>query len=221
MNPKLLQQVIDAIEKGDGQAALDLLKQALVDAASGGVEQDPAPGGPGNAPGVAAKDPAAPGAGDVPPAVAGGAEYKAMRKRLDELEARDAARDLDDKRAAIVELVACGAETPATAWVTREADPAKGLTAITASDRVPVERLAKESAASMLERVVALKKLGRPAPEPPEGGAHRESAAASLADEVARLTAQQIEAAKSRGLTPEAFVIARRGAIRPQIKGVK
>jgi hypothetical protein len=214
MNPKLIQQVIDAIEKGDGQAALDLLKQALVEAASGGAEQD----APASA-GMAAKDPAAPGAAE-PPVAAGSAEYKAMRKRLELLEANEIARDLDDRRAEIVGLIACRAESPATAWLTREADPAKGITAITAADRIPVPRLMAEPLAELRARVVALGKNAKAwSIDPPEGA--KDGGAAELAEEVAKLSAVQISAAKARGLTPEAFVIARRAAVRTQPKGSK
>lgn len=218
MNPKLVQQALEVIQSGDGNAALELLKAFLADEVS---EGDPSAAvDPAVAAAASPADPMAPGAQSEP--AANSAEYTALRKEFNVLKAKADARELEDQRVCIAELVALGVESPATAWLVRDATA--GQAAITAADRIPVPRLAAESAGDMRARLVVLRKNAPARPRPPEGGESPGLADAdkeSIAAEVKRLRPDQIVAAQKRGMTPEAFVLARRGAVRQQPKPEK
>ncbi len=129
MDPELVKKALELIASGDEKGALELLKQAVASAAGGGGA-DPAAA-------AALADPAAPGAEPKPdPELAA---LTALSRELVSLSgrstpgeaasffrdlvtnataanARHAALELSERRGLVARLVACGAETPATAF---------------------------------------------------------------------------------------------------------
>lgn len=196
MDPKLVQEALDALQTGDDAKATEILKGLIAAAASNG-EVPSAPDASETPPATEAADPppadspanpAAPGEDPKKDPVA-----KAMCAKLGVATSAEAFTALDallklrtdadadavrldaTKRAELVgELVKLGAETPATAW----ADAAK---------RVPCKRLASEPVAELTSRVVALRGL-KPKTRitPPASGAdddlteHEQSLAAKM-----------------------------------------
>lgn len=98
----------------------------------------------------------------LPPADAG--LSAAERAELDALRSERDARQAAERRSLVTELIALGAETPATAW----------------SNNAPVARLAAESLDDMRSRVAALRSVPRPSAvahsAPPAGGSLGEDA---------------------------------------------
>lgn len=150
MDPKLLQQIIEAIKAGDGDAALKLLEQLLAGGGEGGSEgaSDPSAGG---------GDPAA--AQSAMAAVRElSAQVKDMRDREAKIEQERAAADSVERKRLIARLVKMGVETPATAW---EGEPEK---------QTPCKRLTGEPVSEMRARVEALAKTRPEVAAPPASG---------------------------------------------------
>jgi phage I-like protein len=205
MDPKLVQQALDALVAGDEAKALELLKQLIASAA--GAEPSAADNG-------APPDPAAE-TGDAPPppaqmsedvsafvrrltgaatAAEGEAQLSAAISNVRTLSADREALELNSRRELIADLVKLGAETPATAW---DGD---------ASKRQPCKRLSAEPIDAMRERVKALRaaNLGRRNPEPPPTGN----------GETPVLTPAVRAEIKKRGMTEEEFLAKRQTVAR-------
>jgi len=162
MDPKLLQQIIEAIKAGDGDAALKLLEQLLAGGGEGGSEgaSDPSAGG---------GDPAA--AQSAMAAVRElSAQVKDMRDREAKIEQERAAADSVERKRLIARLVKMGVETPATAW---EGEPEK---------QTPCKRLAAEPVSEMRARVEALAKTRPEVAAPPATRARASHYATATAD---------------------------------------
>ncbi len=164
MDPELLKKATDAIEAGDGAAALEILKSLLVSAATGEAPATP-------------PDPAAASATDEQVAAASallaltGRESLAeavaeIRRRNDvavasetrsrELAAAEATLSTRERRALVVQLITLGAETPATAWADDSAS-------------APCKRLESEPLEELRARVAKLAATGKPRAQPPAG----------------------------------------------------
>jgi phage I-like protein len=156
MNPETIKKAIEALKSEDAKAALAILEEMVMSAATG------------EAPESAPVGEAALGCAEAPKPEVGAPEEKALSRELSRLTGKDSPgeivevfrsmqasiraieadrKSLDDsaRRELVGELVKLGAETPATAWL--------GNTA----DRVPVARLAGESVPEMRSRVAALR----------------------------------------------------------------
>ncbi len=154
MDPKLIQEALDALIAGDQAKATEILKSLVVAAATGGAAEPPAPAGSepvAEAADLPPADPAAPPADDKSKAYAD--DLAALRADVDALKA-GGVKEVNVKRCALVaQLVALGAETPATAWEkTKAGEP---------DTSKPVKRLSDESIDGMAARVKALG-AGRP-----------------------------------------------------------
>ena len=162
MDPKLVQQVLDALVAGDGAAALKLLQALLTQAAGGEVS---APEGAGADPTASPADGAA---AKKDPAVAAMSLIGSLVGKTSEGEIVAAVRTLAqshqsfaDAQAAldrtsrielVGQLVKLGVEYPATAW---DGDPEK---------HVPAAHLATESLDGLRARVAKLSALKSPEP---------------------------------------------------------
>lgn len=156
MNPETIKKAIEALKSEDAKAALAILEEMVMSAATG-EQPEAAPVGE-----------AALGCADPPKPEIGAPEEKAlsrelsaltgkqsageivavfrsMSERLGVIEADRAALDNSARVELVGELVKLGAETPATAW---EGDTSR---------RIPVARLAGEPVLSMRSRVAALR----------------------------------------------------------------
>jgi phage I-like protein len=212
MDPEKIKAALAAIESGDAEAALSILKDMIAAAAGGGEDSDPeaAPVEPlaeaaDEEP--AEDDPSKPAdemsALSVLTSLTGKASVSEAATvlrghvaRVEQIDREHKALDLSARRGLIAELVKLNVETPATAW---EGD---------ASKRMPVKRLADESIESMRARVDHIKRT-RPAsheaPTVDEG---------DVAAEVKTLSAATLKQIKVKGMTPEEFIHARRSAVR-------
>lgn len=164
MDPKLVSAAIDAIEAGDTAKALDLLKQLVVAAAGGEAADQAEDQTPGDPMAAAELPPPAPSSGEPKPkgdmpmmpgkqslevealaAIRGlRAVQSSLQAELSSLTAEKSARDLTERKGLVAELVALGAETPATAWANAD----KGELA---------PRLLSEDLAGLRDRVGALR----------------------------------------------------------------
>lgn len=206
MTPEQKAAALEAIEKGDATAALELLKEVLAGAPAGGEE------------GALSGTPAAPteeqqaslaamsaistalGASNPGEAVT---RLTSLIGRVEAIESNARTVELSERRGLIADLVELGAETPATAWTGD------------AKDRNPVKRLADEPIAELRTRVTALK-AQRPAPaaRPPRGN----SAPASGDAPVRKLSAREEQAVsdycRKHNLTREQFEARKAEAVR-------
>lgn len=185
---------LDAVEKGDGNAAIEVLKALLAEMATGGA-------GAPEAPAETAVDPM----GEAPD---GDKEELAQAldvaqkqsKRLDKmseelraLKAKEDGRDNAERVELVTELVKLGRETPATAW---EKDSAGAPVVGKLSETYRALSLVTLRARVEAFRAAPLPEL----PVPPKG-------------EKTELTPKQKELAKKAGLTDEQF-IARRNSVK-------
>jgi len=160
LSPDLTQAALAAIADQDGAAALKLLNDIVAAAASGDEAAEPAE--PAD---EAPAEPTAPEANAAEPAPEDEKpEEKAQRNAL------------------VARLVACGAETPVTAWRTR--------------GTVPCDRLISEPLTELRARVEAVEAGRKPAPKPPT----------QMDDGVARLSKAELAACKKRGIDPKDYV---------------
>jgi len=201
MNPDLIAKALDAIAKGDANAALELLKELVVSAATEGATEDDTGADPGADPTAAAAPPVAPPAEDPakdPTKCGAPADAEIMRLRaqvatlekgkadelvklratVDGLQRDKDAADLAERRILIASLVKCGAELPATAW---EGDVA---------NQKPVARLLAEPLEGLRARVVMLSGVRQPRDERPTA-------------EAVTLTADQEAHVKRLKMTPD------------------
>lgn len=216
LSPEQVKQIVDYLAAEPESPIRPLLESLMSDGAD--APAGPAEGDPASATGEPADDP------PVPAAAASAADAPATAMLLRVTGAKDlasaepilrsaitSARSIDADRQAvtmtarrelIAELIALGAETPATAWDGK------------AEDLKPKARLLNEPLEEMRARITSLKARNG-------GGGHTPpvSSAADLAGEVSKLTVEQLATIKAKGLTPEAFVAARakatRGVARP------
>ena len=159
MSPELLKKILAVKESGDGNAALELLTEIVVEYAAGG---EPAPADPTAAAADVPPDPEAEamtalarevvtlcGASTAGEAVT---RAKAVFAEHAEIASRAAKLEQSERRGLVADLVALSAETPATAWQRDD----KGE--IGEGDaRTPVKRLAGEPIAELRSRVEALR----------------------------------------------------------------
>jgi len=168
MDPKIIQEALDALIAGDTTAALDVLKALVTEAATGEA------GATGEADAAAAesadpKPPAAPGApGEKDPAAAMAAALsaalgitarapseilaavKTLQTKVDALELSRSADESIERAGLVGELVKLGVELPATAWEN-------------ADKRVPVVALRVMPIADLRSRVAAFRAAPRTA----------------------------------------------------------
>lgn len=188
-SPDQIKAAIEALTKGDGKAALEILEALLVAAATGGesgsTPPPPADAGAtaGNAdPPVPADDKNAPPAAEMSAlsrgvlAVLGmtnpGAaleKVRALKAEADKLETDRVALEKSERRSLVAELVKLGVEFPATAW---EDTSAEG------DARVPCARLSAEPLADMRKRVGLIRTTRKPA----DAGGHTPPAGSGTTD---------------------------------------
>lgn len=162
LDPKQVQEAVDALIAQDAEKALEILNALLVAAAGGEPEEEPE-----TDPSAEAPEPPPPE--EMPLAsklsallgVEGdGAIEAAVAELCSASSARDAerlAQENSARKAFVGALVKLGAELPSTAW---EGDP---------SDQVPVARLASEPIDSLRARVAALRGRSNSPAQPPAG----------------------------------------------------
>jgi phage I-like protein len=204
MNSKLLKDALDAIESGDSNKALEILKGLIASAA--GAEPDDVPADPAlEGETVAAVEAAAvrllrtTAKTSLSAALS---ELETFRNSHLELEgdraklAADQAKlDAREYRTLTGELVKLGNEIPATAWEDE-------------AGTVPVERLRKEPLASLRSRVEKLR-AARGAPRTPEPP--RRDPSAPVGGDVSDLTEREIALCAKHGLDPEKYARTRAG----------
>lgn len=213
-----LAAIVKAIEDGDGDAALAIVKAIITGAPADGAtppadaapeNADTPPVAAGETPVATARLDAASGAvlmrltGCATEAEAL-AQYKSMQDRVVALDKTQAGIELNTRRGLIVELITLGVETPALAWL--------GKTDEERAKRTPCKRLAGEPIEEMSARVATLKRIRPAAPLPPEGGGPDD--APDVAAEVAKLRPAELKKIKDSGMTPEQFIAAKRAAVR-------
>jgi hypothetical protein len=160
MNPEQLKKALDAIEAGDKEAALEILKAMIASAASGGEAPPPeaeaaaeTPEEPPPAPeeeqeaSIAASREFMRILGAKTPGEASAA-LQSIVTRVAALDADRAALELSERQGLVAQLVTAGAETPATAWVD-------------ADKRTPKKRLMDEPIAELRDRVKVLVKASK------------------------------------------------------------
>lgn len=154
MSPEILKKALAVSKEQDGAAALALIEEMIVEYASG-APAEPAPGDPTAA--SAEPDPEAEAmtalARDVVALsgakTAGEAATRTREVYAAHAETEKRSRDLEasERRGLVADLVKIGAETPATAWQSVDAE---------GDARQPVKRLADEPIAELRSRVKAL-----------------------------------------------------------------
>lgn len=156
MDPKMIQEALDALIAGDQAKCTDLLK-AIV-AAAAGAESTEAPEAPeAEALAETPDEPVAP-ATDPKQKEALDKVASALAKigeRVEALNKVEAERELKERQALTGELVKLGVEFPSTAW---EGDPSK---------MVPAKRLQSEPIAELRSRVEIYRSCAPKRPEPP------------------------------------------------------
>jgi hypothetical protein len=217
MNAESFKAAIEALKSGDAEAALSILEQLLVEAAtgdagskpdakSGSGSGDPAASPPGdpNAPAAASKD--------VKPEETKTEEKAASKdpvadlfaalgvSSVEEIQAWKSAADasaeakrgieLSSRRVLVGDLVKLGVETPATAW----AD---------ADKLIPAQRLTDEPLDDLRKRVGLLKLSKKPNEKPP----------VSASKEVS-LSADELAECKKRNIDPTTYAARKAAAIR-------
>lgn len=161
MDPKLIQEALDALVADDAAKALEILKALIASAAGADPGSDPGAGGGDGTPGAADMPPSEAMAAmrellsltskaSIGEAIADVKALFAASKAAAETAAKDAAAlELSSRRDLVGELVKLGVEFPATAW---EGDP---------KDLKPVARLSAEPLDALRKRV-AMVKAARP-----------------------------------------------------------
>lgn len=163
MDPDKIKAALEAIKSGDAAAALELLEALLLASAGGGdlgeaVSDEAAPEALAEAPAEEPEEDALAALSlirSVTGTKSNAAALSAVRKlaAVSRVLTQETAIRADEERADLVgELVKLGVEFPATAW----ADP---------DTRTPVKRLASEPLAELRDRVAAVRKLAKSAPE--------------------------------------------------------
>lgn len=202
---ELVMQAIDALANGDGDAAIDILKQVLAASAGGAppveeapVEGEPAPEGEGIAEGDEAASTVAAselikltGAATLADAHTTIAAWRTSHLSLetdrDQVKADRAILEAKERRDLVGQLVKLGLEIPATAWELSD----KGVP----TDK-PCVRLAAEPILGLRARVALLshgrKTIDAGTPKPATGNAHG-------------LTDQQLAICNELGCEPETF----------------
>lgn len=206
MGPDQVKAAIEALKKGDGNGALQILEDCLVamccddPAAAGGSGEMEMGGTPPPPPSAEAPDEPAEDPLKKKLCVLAGRPtlsealdvFTQKLARLSQLDA-DATRLENAQRVELVaELVKLGAELPSTAW---EGDPSK---------RTPVKRLSAESLDELKARVAKIREArgGRPrGPEAPTGP-------------TVKLSAFELKEIKRLGWTPEEYAEKKRNAAR-------
>jgi hypothetical protein len=155
----MIKKILQVAQEGDGEAALTLLQEIVVEYASG-APADEAPADPT----AAASDPPVPTeeeqamsalSRDVVALVGAKSAGEAATRVKEivaahaETEARARTLEQSERRALVANLVKIGAETPATAWENADAE---------GEARTPRKRLADEPIAELRSRVEALSK---------------------------------------------------------------
>ncbi len=176
MDPKLIQEALDALIADDAPKALELLK-TLVASAAGAETSEPEAD-----PSASTPDPAQAAAAATLCKLTGrksiGEAVAAVEKAfatLRKAEADQAALDETSRAELVGRLVVVGAEVPATAW---EGD---------AKDRKPVERLRAEPVASLRARVESLeaaKGIRKPVEAPTRNDAQLSAEDQAAADKI-------------------------------------
>lgn len=200
MDPEKAKAALEALKNGDAAAALAQLEQILIDAASGGGAAPAAPAADATAqtadPTAPADDPLAAKAASIAATldkvVATLSQITPVLERANVLAGETAAAELEQRRGLIAELVQLGIEFPSTAW---DGEPEK---------RVPCARLNVESIAQLRDRVAKHRAAPRGPVAPPAGEV----------EGVAALSADDLAACKTRGITPEQFIEAKKTAVR-------
>lgn len=194
MDPKLVQQALDALINGDAKAALEILQNLIASAAGAdpdaATEDAPPPAGDGGAdemtesaaPAAAPAEAPAPAADDEEKKAAvvatsalvrltgksnasdALAEVKIWKTAFDSMAAERAALEADKRRKLCIELVTLGAEFPSTVW----ADPSS--TKLKARwESMPMAALEEHVAEQRSARA------SKRAPAPPKGAAPSEA----------------------------------------------
>jgi len=215
MDPEKLKAALDAIEAGDKDAGMAILKELIAAAAGGGAPPAPVEE-------LATETPPEEPPKDMPEeltalslltSITGTKDLKSAGLRLRSVveyvdTARTNSKKIDDvtRLALVGELVKLGAETVGTAW----AD---------ADKRVPCKRLQAVALDDLQDQVTRLKadptRKTLVAVEPPAGGGTEGAPVAEqatpidVAAEVKKLSAPLLEDIKKKGMTPEAFVTER------------
>lgn len=146
LTPEIIQAAMTAITEKNGDAALEILNDLVVAAASGG-EAAPAEA---EEPEASAVDEAPAEEPETPPEEAA---VRAVETRVAKLESDAIAAEAAERNTLVARLVAAGAETPATAW--------------TEKGKTPVARLVGEPIAELRSRVAALEAVRKPAIKAP------------------------------------------------------
>lgn len=182
MDPKLIQQALDALIAGDAEAAMGILTQMIAAAAGAGEAASDPPAAVDAA--AEPPDPKPEDEEDAPAAMAAAlasvlkvaakptalvAEVKRMRTELDALTLSRAADERNERAALVGDLVKLGAELPVTAWA--DADKLE-----------PVEHLRAMPIAALRARVAAFAAAPRSRNVAPPRGAAAGMAALSDAD---------------------------------------
>jgi hypothetical protein len=211
MSPELLKKILAVKESGDGNAALELLTEIVVEYAAG--EQpagDPTAGAADPPPDPEAEAMTALGREVVTLCGASSAgeavtRAKAVFAEHAEIEARAVKLEASERRGLVADLVTLGAETPATAWARNEAGEIGEGDA-----RVACKRLTSEPIAELRARVAALRAANPRAARritPPETGTE-----ISEGDRVVKtprgevtLSAREIKNCEEKGVKVETY----------------
>lgn len=225
MDPKLVRQALEAIEKGDAKAAAEILKNMIAaaagaePAADGDEDGSADRGSEGVAPPKteSVEDPKvvnqADDKGDKDDekdpekkmsALVRAAVREALSAERTALAAERAARESTDRRALVADLIKLGAEFPATVWV----DPLKkdALELKPRWAKMPLAELQSHVAEQRLARGV---KTGGPGLQPEKGTPTDDGQDVKLSSgKVVHLTANQVKCAKDANCTLENYAIA-------------
>lgn len=176
LTPELAAAAAAAIQEKNGDAALQLLTDILVAAASGETAPEPSGEAPEGEPAASAVE-------------------EAPATEPEEDPNKPAARSVDagdpdhlERAVLVARLVACKAETPHTAWSVR--------------GKTPVARLVSEPIAELRSRVAALESANKPAIKPPAAPPSEDP----IAEGVKKLSKQELADCKKAGIEPKDYV---------------
>lgn len=220
MNPELVTKAIDAIAEGDSDAAAEILKSMVAEAAGGEVPSEEPAAEPADS---SPEEPAVEEMTEMPEEeekeelteyeeeekkkelsalsqireVTGVqdrtelvAEIKSLSKRIAEVDARELELELTERKQLAASLVKLGAELPSTAWVGE------------GKDRKLCDRLSSEDLDSLRTRVKALSACG-----PKKNNAPPSAAQVSLSK-------AELAACKARNLDPVVFAARKAASVR-------
>lgn len=196
MDPEKIKAALEALKNGDGDAAIAILQDLIVIAASGGEAPPVEDTGAIEPLGETAEPP--PEEEEVPEELMRLSGMKSQSEAIALFKAllvKSAETATNDRLALVAELVKLGAETPATAWSGKP------------EARVPVRRLSDEPIEELRTRVTALKAAKPSKPRPPE----RVDAAKP---DPTKLSKHELEACKARGLDPADYAARKADAVR-------